>query len=274
MKLKTGKVKCLGGTFRKMRSFEQQYKIALKQIIAEGQERTNRTDTPAISMFDIGFKIDVSKHYPILTSKYIDIKIVNTEFEWFITGQTNTKLFKERGIKIWDQWADEDGQLGPVYGYQLVNFNGKASCNQLKAVIKSLDRNPFHRRHIISLWNPQQLNEMALPPCYLYFQFYVEGERLNMFVIQRSGDMFAGVPYDICLFTNLLNYIATKTIYTPGIISHRIVDAHIYTNHLEGIKQYLDGYEHYPPEYNSDLFGNINLSSYKHLPAIKIPIAK
>lgn len=257
-----------------MLSFEKQYKEALRRILGEGTLRPNRTDTSAFSIFDIGFKIDVNTYYPILTSKSIDINIVNTEFEWFISGQTTTKLFNERGIKIWDAWANERGELGPVYGYQLVNFNGDPACNQLNSVIRSLIETPYHRRHIISLWNPQQLKEMALPPCYLYFQFYVDGNRLNMFVVQRSGDMFAGVPFDICLFTNLLNWVAVRTNRLPGIISHRIVDAHIYTNHIDSVHKYLNRYEYYPPIYSADLFGNVKLHGYKKLPYIKIPIAK
>jgi len=257
-----------------MDSFEKQYRQTLRRIFVSGNLRSNRTNTSAYSMFDIGFKIDVRKYYPILTGKSIDIDIINTEFEWFISGQTTTKLFNERGIKIWDAWANEQGDLGPVYGYQLVNFNGDPACNQLNNVIRTLIENPLHRRHIISLWNPQQIKEMALPPCYLYFQFYVDGNKLNMFVVQRSGDMFGGVPFDICLFTNLLNWVAVRTNLMPSIISHRIVDAHLYANHIDGLNEYLHRDTHTPPIYSVNLFGSISLYDYKPYPRIKIPIAK
>jgi len=259
-----------------MYSFEIQYREALNTIWRLGELRSNRTDTPARSMFDIGFRVLVNKYYPILNGKSMDINIVNTEFEWFINGHTNTKLFNERGIKIWDAWADDKGNLGPVYGYQLINFNGDPACNQLQAVIKSIIETPFHRRHVISLWNPQQLKEMALPPCYLYFQFYVEGNKLNMFVVQRSGDMFAGVPFDICLFTNLLVWVAVRTNLMPNIISHRIVDAHIYENHKDGLYEYMNRSMSLKalPIYSVDLFGNITLHNYDPYPRIKIPIAK
>ena len=260
-----------------MDSFEIHYREALDQVWRFGHLRTNRTDTMARSMFDVGFKVLVNVFYPILSGKFIDINIVNTEFEWFINGQTNTDLFKARNIKIWDAWADERGNLGPVYGYQLINFNGDPACNQLDAVIKSIKNDPYSRRHIISLWNPQQLKEMALPPCYLYFQFYVgkKGE-LNMFVVQRSGDLFAGVPYDICLFTNLLNWVATRTGLQPNKISHRIIDAHIYENHKDGVHEYMSRHPAYLtlPKYTCDLFGNVNLHNYNPLPRIKIKIAK
>lgn len=254
--------------------FEKQYKLALQRILNYGVLRANRTDTSAFSLFDVKFVVDVSTFYPIITSKLIDLKIVNAEFEWLISGHTNIELFKKRGIKIWDAWADEDGELGPVYGYQLVNFNG-AQCNQLDNVISSLREDPLGRRHILTLWNPLQLKEMRLPPCYLYFQFYVDHtKKLNVFVVQRSGDMFAGVPYDICVFTNLLGYIAQATGLTPGVISHNIVDAHIYSNHLDGVKEYLNRSDYIQPKWQGDLFGSVSFTTpYNCEPYIKIPIA-
>lgn len=257
-----------------MESFELQYMQALIDLRRLGELKQNRTGTPAVSGFHWNAKFDVSEHYPILTGKFIDINIINTEFEWFITGKTNTNIFKERGIKIWDQWADESGELGPVYGHQLVNFNSQG-YNQLTKVISGLKENPNSRRHIISLWNPLQLDQMALPPCYLYFQFYVqEGTKLNMFVVQRSGDMFVGIPYDVCLFTNLLGYVANCTGLEANCISLNVVDAHMYRNHVEASIEYLGRKLHEPPTWSQNLFGETILHNYEHEARIKVQVAK
>lgn len=250
---------------------EALYKSLLKQILENGKLKSNRTDTKALSLFALNLDFNIAKQFPLLTSKFIDFNIIETEFQWFINGQTNTDYFKERGIKIWDAWADKDGNLGPVYGFQMLNFNGK-NYNQLKALIKSLKENPNTRRHIISLWNPLQLHEMALPPCYLYFQFYVDNNDLNLFVVQRSGDMFAGVPYDIGLFSYFLIYVANQVNLQPANISLKIVDAHIYENHIDGVKEYLCKTEFDLPTWTFEN-NKLSINNYKHHSKIKIKIA-
>ncbi len=198
-------------------------------------------------------------------------KIFDTEFEWFMTGQTNIKMFKDAGVKIWDAWADENGDLGPVYGHQMRNFNNQ-NIDQMQNVIKSLRTDPDSRRHIISLWNPAQQDQMALPPCYLYFQFFVDKGKLNMFVVQRSGDLFLGIPYDVALFTRILLYVADYTGLDANVLDIQIVDAHIYNNQLDAVKEYLKQDNFELPKYKLD--GNLlELIAYKHGPVITATVA-
>lgn len=218
--------------------FEKKYKEILKQAYLNGLYRNDRTGVGCYSLFNQSFKINLSKYFPILTGRKIKEKIFKTEFEWFINGQTSTDLFKKNKIKIWDNWANNNGDLGPVYGYQMLNFNGE-NINQLNNLTQSIKFNPDSRRHIVSLWNPAQLSKMALPPCYLYFQFYIENGLINLFVLQRSGDLFLGVPYDICLFSLFLLYVAEQCDLKPNKLEINIIDAHIYSNQLKAVKEYL-----------------------------------
>ena len=212
---------------------------SLNNCLKNGIERNDRTGVGSYSLFNQSIKVNVSKKFPIITGRKMFPNTFNTEFDWFINGETNIQRFKDNNIKIWDAWANEVGDLGPVYGHQLRNFNSEY-YDQLKMLINSLKTNPDSRRHIISLWNPLQLEEMALPPCYLYFQFYVDkNKKLNMFVVQRSGDLFLGIPYDICLFAKTLLYIASETNLKPNKLELQIIDAHIYKNQIDSIKEYL-----------------------------------
>ena len=199
-------------------------------------------------------------------------KVFNTEMLWFLNGETNIQRFKDAGVKIWDAWAREDGELGPVYGYQLRNFNGNG-YDQLDYVINKLKHDPDSRRHVISLWNPVQLEDMALPPCYLYFQFFVENGKLNMFVVQRSGDMYLGVPYDIALFTLIMNYVGEKTGLLPNRLSVNIVDAHVYKNQLEAVNKYLDTNILSRPSYRFCTERGARLIDYQSGPHIPAPVA-
>jgi thymidylate synthase len=228
--------------------FENEYKGMLLECKYSGTQRDDRTGVGCISIFSQSLTVDISECFPIITGRKISQKVFDTEFEWFINGETNIKRFQDAKVKIWDAWANEDGDLGPVYGYQMINFNNQ-SINQLEAVIHSLKTNPDSRRHIISLWNPAQLSEMALPPCYLYFQFFVDGDNLNMFVLQRSGDLFLGIPYDMALFSKLLLYIAEETGYKAKTLDVKIIDAHIYTNQLDAINRYIKEQIYPSPEY-------------------------
>lgn len=253
------------------KNYEEQYRQILLDCLFSHTVRDDRTGVGSRSIFNALLSIDVSKYFPIITGRKMSQKIFDTEFEWFMTGQTNIKMFKDAGIKIWDAWADENGDLGPVYGHQMRNFNNQ-NIDQMQNVIKSLRTDPDSRRHIISLWNPAQQDQMALPPCYLYFQFFVDKGKLNMFVVQRSGDLFLGIPYDVALFTRILLYVADYTGLDANVLDIQIVDAHIYNNQLEAIHEYLaqDSFE--LPKYKLD--GNLlELIAYKHGPVITATVA-
>jgi thymidylate synthase len=251
--------------------YENQYRKILKDCMSNGIYRNDRTKVGSYSLFDQSIKIDISKYFPMLTGRKIFKKIFDTEFDWFINGETNIKRFKDKNINIWDAWADSNGELGPTYGYQLLNYNGKG-INQLENVINEIKTNADSRRHIITLWNPEQQSEMALPPCYHNFQFYVENQKLNLAVTQRSGDLFLGIPYDICVFSKLLLYVASRTSLFPQILSLRIIDAHIYKNQLVSIIDYLNQPHYSLPTYNYD-GQNLIINNYNFAKVITAPIA-
>ena len=254
-----------------IQQYEEQYRDLLQECLIRGNKRNDRTGVGSRSIFNASLKIDVSKYFPMITGRKMFQKTFDTEFDWFIEGETNTKRFKEAGVKIWDAWADENGDLGPVYGYQMRNFNGQ-NIDQMQNLVKSLMTEPDSRRHIISLWNPIQLNKMRLPPCYLYFQFFVENDKLNMFVLQRSGDLFLGIPYDIALFTKILLYVSALTEYKPNLLEVQIIDAHIYNNQIESIDKYLQQPIFAQPTYEYNL-SELKLINYNHGPVITAKIA-
>ncbi len=250
---------------------EKQYKKILHKAIIKGQFRNDRTGVGSYSLFNQQLSWNLKNNFPIMTGRKIYQKIFNTEFDWFINGETNIQRFKDNNVKIWDEWADTNGNLGPVYGHQLRNFNSN-NIDQLKNLLEKLKTNPDSRRHIVSLWNPQQLNDMALPPCYLYFQFFVEGNKLNMFVVQRSGDLFLGIPYDIALFSKLLLYVCDKVNLKANKINLQIVDAHVYKNQLDSIKNYLGTEIYELPKY-SYIAKELKIIDYKYHKLITAPVA-
>jgi thymidylate synthase len=254
-----------------MSNYEYQYRNILKDILATGHFRNDRTGVGSYSLFNESLKIDLKEGFPLLTGRKMFEKTFKTEFDWFINGETNIKRFQDNGIKIWDAWADDNGDLGPVYGHQLRNFNSEY-YDQLAILINNLKEAPDSRRHIISLWNPLQLEEMALPPCYLYFQFFVENDRLNMFVVQRSGDVLLGIPYDVALFSQILLYIAEQTGYTANLLDIQIIDAHIYKNQIEAVKLYLEQETFLSPEYTYK-DGKLEIINYQHGPKITAAVA-
>lgn len=253
--------------------YEGQYRDILYRCLGEGAVyREDRTGVGCYSVFNQSMEFDVSNRFPIITGRKMFPKVFNTEMQWFLNGETNIARFKKAGVKIWDAWADEDGELGPVYGHQLRNFSGRG-YDQLESVIDSLKNDPDSRRHVISLWNPVQLEYMALPPCYLYFQFFVENGKLNMFVVQRSGDMYLGVPYDIALFTLILNYIAEETDLKVGKLAVNIIDAHVYVNQIDQVNDYLMNHMEILPAYRFCKEKGARLIDYKHGPHIPAPVA-
>ena len=253
--------------------YEIQYRDIITSCLGnEAVYRDDRTGVGCYSVFNKQIDILVDNKFPVLTGRKMFPKVFNTEMLWFLNGETNIQRFRDAGVKIWDAWADDRGDLGPVYGYQLRNFSG-SGYDQLDYVINKLKHDPDSRRHVISLWNPIQLEDMALPPCYLYFQFFVENGKLNMFVVQRSGDMYLGVPYDIALFTLIMNYVGEKTGLVPYRLSVNIVDAHIYKNQIESINKYLDTNILSRPAYKFCTEKGARLIDYQHGPHIPAPVA-
>lgn len=256
--------------------YEAQYRKILKECMQEGTWRNDRTKVGCYSVFNKSIKVDLSEAFPLITGRRMYPKIFKTEFEWFINGETNIKRFKDNKVTIWNEWADSNGDLGPVYGHQLRNFNDQ-SIDQLEDVIDSLKLNPDSRRHVVSLWNPAQLNEMALPPCYLYFQFFVNwdpvnGDSLNMFALQRSGDVFLGIPYDVALFSQILLYISEKVNIKPGKMEMQIIDAHVYENQIEAVDEYLQQPILPQPSYSYSN-GQLTIKDYMYGPVITAPVA-
>jgi thymidylate synthase len=256
---------------RSTSNYEEQYQDILEQCVAFGTERHDRTGVGCYSIFNASLSIDLGDGFPLLTGRKMFEKTFKTEFEWFINGETNIQRFRDEDVKIWDAWADENGDLGPVYGHQMRNFNDQ-NIDQMQMLIKNLIADPDSRRHIISLWNPAQLDQMRLPPCYLYFQFFVDGNNLNMFVVQRSGDLFLGIPYDIALFSQILLYVAELTGYRANKLDVQIVDAHVYKTSSRAVIQYLLQETFDLPDYEYKN-GILTINNYKHGLVISAPVA-
>ena len=254
-----------------MVTYEEGYRRLLWDCLTNGVHRNDRTGVGCKSIFNASLKTNVSKYFPVITGRKMFQKTFDTEFEWFINGETNIQRFRDTGVKIWDAWADDNGDLGPVYGHQMRNFNDQ-NIDQMQMLLKQLINDPDSRRHIISLWNPAQIDQMRLPPCYLYFQFFVEHDKLNMFVVQRSGDLFLGIPYDMALFTKILLYVSEKVGLKANWLEVQIVDAHIYDNQYDAIHEYLMQDTFDLPEYIHEN-GALTLINYKHGPVITAKVA-
>lgn len=214
----------------------KEYLDALRYVLSEGKHRPNRTGIDTISKFGLNLKIDLTKGFPLLTTKKIFFKGIIGELVWFLHGDTNIKFLQENGIHIWDAWADEKGDLGPVYGKQWRDWDG---VDQIAAVVQQLKEDPYSRRIILSNWNVGQLSKMALPPCHILAQFYVRGNFLDCSVYQRSADMFLGVPFDIASYAALIHLLCHLCDYKPGMLYYNFGDAHIYVNHIEQVKEQL-----------------------------------
>lgn len=251
--------------------YELKYRDLLYDIMDDHVVRKDRTGVGCASRFSLDIDIDISRYFPILSGRKMFPHIFKSEFEWLISGKTNIKPLQDAGNKIWNEWADENGDLGPVYGHQLRNFNSQG-YDQLESVIESIKNDPDSRRHVISLWNPAQLKEMSLPPCYLYFQFFVEKDNLCMFALQRSADVFLGVPYDMALFAQLLLYVAEKTVYKAKTLSVKFIDAHIYKNQIAAVEEYLDQDFNGAPKYQYRN-GVLTLNNYEPGKVITAPVA-
>ena len=219
----------------------QEYLGLLKHVLDTGVEKSDRTGTGTKSVFGYQMRFDLADGFPVLTTKKLHLKSIIYELLWFLQGNTNVKYLQENGVKIWNAWADEEGNLGPIYGYQWrswPDYNG-GNIDQITNVIQSLKNNPDSRRHIVSAWNVGALNDMALPPCHILFQFYVADGKLSCQLYQRSADIFLGVPFNIASYALLTMMIAQITGLKPGTFVHTLGDAHIYLNHIEQVKLQL-----------------------------------
>lgn len=219
----------------------KQYLDLLDHVLKNGETKSDRTGTGTISVFGYQMRFDLQQGFPLMTTKKIHIKSVIHELLWFISGDTNIRYLQDNGVRIWNEWADADGNLGPVYGSQWRSWPRPdgGSIDQLQQVVESIRKNPDSRRHIVSAWNPGEIEKMALPPCHILFQFYVAGGRLSCQLYQRSADIFLGVPFNIASYSFLLLMMASVTGLKPGEFILSLGDAHIYLNHLEQVKLQL-----------------------------------
>lgn len=219
----------------------KQYLDLLNRILTEGTEKSDRTGTGTISVFGHQMRFNLEDGFPCLTTKKLHLKSIIHELLWFLQGDTNIKYLQENGVRIWNEWADENGELGPVYGHQWrswPDYNG-GSIDQIKQVVDTIKNNPDSRRIMVSAWNVAEVNQMALPPCHSLFQFYVANGKLSLQLYQRSADTFLGVPFNIASYALLLQMMAQVTGLKAGEFIHTLGDAHIYLNHLEQVKLQL-----------------------------------
>lgn len=219
----------------------KQYLNLLDRIMTEGVIKTDRTGTGTRSIFGHQMRFNLEEGFPLLTTKKLHLKSIIYELLWFLRGDTNVKWLQEHGVKIWNEWADENGELGPVYGHQWrswPDYNG-GTIDQIDNVVKQIRNNPDSRRMIVSAWNVAEVEQMALPPCHTLFQFYVAEGRLSLQLYQRSADTFLGVPFNIASYALLLQMVAQVTGLRPGDFIHTTGDTHIYLNHLEQVRLQL-----------------------------------
>ena len=219
----------------------QQYLNLLNRILTEGTQKGDRTGTGTLSIFGHQMRFDLRDGFPLLTTKKLHLKSIIYELLWFLRGDTNVRYLQEHGVRIWNEWADENGELGPVYGHQWrswPDYKG-GTIDQIKNVVDMIKHNPDSRRMLVTAWNPAEVDDMALPPCHCLFQFYVADGRLSLQLYQRSADSFLGVPFNIASYALLLQMIAQVTGLEAGEFIHTTGDTHLYLNHLEQAKRQL-----------------------------------
>ena len=262
----------------------RQYLDLLTRVLDEGATKSDRTGTGTLSVFGHQMRFDLAEGFPAVTTKRLHMRSVTGELLWFLRGATNVGWLQERGISIWDEWADEAGELGPVYGHQWRSWptpDGR-SVDQIAAVVEQIRTNPDSRRHIVSAWNVGDLEAMALPPCHALFQFYVADGRLSCQLYQRSGDVFLGVPFNIASYAMLTMMVAQVCDLEPGDFVHTLGDAHLYLNHLDQARlqltrepRPLPRLQLNPERRSIDAFdlADLELVGYDPHPGIKAPIA-
>ena len=262
----------------------QQYLDLLQHILDTGAAKTDRTGTGTTSCFGHQMRFDLGKGFPLVTTKKLHLKSIIYELLWFLRGDTNIRYLKEHGVSIWDEWADANGELGPVYGKQWRSWEGAdgATIDQIKQVVEQIRKTPDSRRLIVSAWNVTDLPRMALMPCHVLFQFYVAGGRLSCQLYQRSADVFLGVPFNIASYALLTLMVAQVCDLAPGEFVHTFGDVHLYNNHVEQAKLQLSRQPFPLPvmrlnpavrDIFSFQFEDFMLEDYQHHPAIKAPVA-
>ena len=262
----------------------RQYLDLLNHVLEHGDKKEDRTGTGTISVFGYQMRFDLSKKFPLLTTKKVHLKSVIHELLWFLKGSTNIGYLKENGVSIWDEWADENGDLGPVYGSQWRSWQTSdgRTIDQISNLIENIKNNPDSRRLIVSAWNVGEVDKMKLPPCHCFFQFYVANDKLSCQLYQRSADIFLGVPFNIASYALLTLMIAQVTNLAPGEFVHTLGDAHIYSNHIEQVKQQLSREAKDLPvmkinPHVKDIFSfkydDFEILNYDPHPLIKAPVA-
>ena len=262
----------------------QQYLNLLRHVLDHGTRKSDRTGTGTISVFGHQMRFNLEEGFPLLTTKKVHLKSIIHELLWFLQGDTNTKYLKDNGVSIWDEWADENGNLGPIYGYQWRSWPARDGrhIDQISEVLETLKSNPDSRRIIVSAWNVGELPYMKLPPCHAFFQFYVADGRLSCQLYQRSADIFLGVPFNIASYALLTLMMAQVTGLKSGDFVHTLGDAHIYLNHLEQVNLQLSRETRALPTMKlnpaiTDLFAfkfeDFTLEGYDPHPGIKAPVA-
>jgi thymidylate synthase len=262
----------------------QQYLNLLRHVLEHGTRKSDRTGTGTLSVFGYQMRFDLSQGFPLLTTKKVHLKSIIHELLWFLRGDTNIQYLREHGVTIWDEWADENGDLGPIYGYQWRSWPTRDGrhIDQISEVLRTLKTNPDSRRIIVSAWNVGELEFMKLPPCHAFFQFYVAEGKLSCQLYQRSADIFLGVPFNIASYALLTMMMAQVTDLKPGDFVHTLGDAHIYLNHLDQVNLQLSRAPRPLPTMVlnpavRDLFAfryeDFTLENYDPHPAIKAPVA-
>ena len=262
----------------------KQYLDLMQKVLNEGQKKSDRTGTGTLSIFGHQMEFDLSDGFPLVTTKKVHLKSIVHELIWFLQGSTNISYLKENGVSIWDEWADEKGDLGPVYGAQWRSWpdGNNGTIDQIQNLVQGIKTNPDSRRHIVSAWNPALVDEMALPPCHSLFQFYVANEKLSCQLYQRSADIFLGVPFNIASYALLTHMVAHVCNLKAGKFVHTFGDAHLYLNHLDQAKLQLSRDTKILPQLklNSEVknifdfkFEDIEITNYESHPSISAPIA-
>ncbi len=263
----------------------QQYKDLLSHVLAHGTQRGDRTGTGTLSVFGWQMRFDLAEGFPLLTTKKLHTRSIIHELIWFIRGETNTRYLRDNKVSIWDEWADESGDLGPIYGKQWrswVSPQDGQTIDQLNEVVQQIKDNPESRRLIVSAWNPADIPQMALPPCHCLFQFYVADGKLSCQLYQRSADIFLGVPFNIASYALLTHMVAHVCNLKVGNFVHSFGDAHLYLNHIEQAKLQLQRepkklpvltFNTPPDTLEAFDFEHIQINDYEAAPAIKAPIS-
>ncbi len=262
----------------------QQYLHLMRHVLEHGHRKTDRTGTGTQSTFGWQMRFDLDAGFPLVTTKKVHLKSIIHELLWFLAGDTNVGYLQRNGVTIWDEWADANGELGPVYGSQWRNWPtpGGGQIDQIRDVVSSIIKNPDSRRHIVTAWNPADIPKMKLPPCHALFQFYVGDGRLSCQLYQRSADIFLGVPFNIASYALLTLMIAQVTNLAPGEFVHTLGDAHLYLNHLGQAREQLGRAPRPLPRMKlnpavTDIFGfrydDFSIEGYDPHPLIRAPIA-